>query len=83
MLWCMRTTIRLPPDLLQAAKIRAAQTGRTLTTLIEEAVRASLAADSAPRRGAVSLPVFGRGGVRPGVDLDDSASLLDVMDAER
>ncbi len=77
---CMRTTIRLPEDLLQAAKMRAVQTGRTLTAVIEEALRATLASASAPARIAVSLPTYGRGGVRPGVDLDDSASLLELME---
>jgi len=28
----------------------------------------------------VELPTFGEGGVQPGVDLDDSAALLDLMD---
>ncbi len=27
----------------------------------------------------VALPVFGGGGLQPGVDLDDTASLLDLM----
>jgi hypothetical protein len=29
---------------------------------------------------AVELPSFGRGGVRSGVDLDDTSALLDVID---
>ena len=29
---------------------------------------------------AIELPVFGEGGMRPGVDLDDSAALLDIME---
>ncbi|MGH7630321.1 MAG: YlcI/YnfO family protein [Gemmatimonadales bacterium] len=77
----MRTTIRLDPHLLRAAKRRAADTGRTLTAVIEDALRAALAR---PARGAVreavQLPAGGAGGVRPGVDLDDSAALLDTMD---
>ena len=67
----MRTTIRLPDDLLDAAKQRALDTGRTLTRVIEDALRAEL---------AVALPAYGSGGLRPGVDLDDSASLLDAME---
>lgn len=77
----MRTTIRLPDDLLEAAKRHAVDTGRTLTKVIEDALRAALSRqESGPRADAVELPTFGTGGLRPGVDLDDSASLLDLMD---
>jgi hypothetical protein len=77
----MRTTVRLPEDLMKAAKRRAVETGRTLTDVIEGALRLELsrgrlAAASQP----VELPTYGSGGVLPGVDLDDSAALLDLMD---
>ena len=78
----MRTTIRLDDDLLARAKQLAARTGRTLTSVIEDALRAALA-PRRPRRaaGRVALPTWGSGGVLPGVDLDDSASLLDAMES--
>jgi hypothetical protein len=78
----VRTTIRLDDDLLARAKELAARTGRTLTAVIEDALRAALA-QSRPRRGAerLTLPTYGSGGVLPGVDLDDSASLLDAMES--
>jgi hypothetical protein len=76
----MRTTIRLPDDLLRAAKRHATESGRTLTAVIEEALRVALASADAPALDeAVTLPTYGSGGLRPGVDLDDSAALLDVM----
>ena len=81
----MRTTIRLDDDLLREAKRRAAASGRTLTAVIEDALREALSRRSAePAQGWVSLPTFGGGGrgLMPGVDLDDSASLLDLMDQE-
>lgn len=76
----MRTTIRMDEDLLRAAKAEAATSGRTLTAVIEDAVRESLA-----RRGAAELPpvhltTFHGDGLLPGVDLDSSAALLDVME---
>jgi hypothetical protein len=76
----MRTTIRLDERLLAEAKKHAAETGRTLTAVIEDALRAAVArrADQATRK-PVRLKVVGTGGVRPGVDLDDSAGLADVM----
>ena len=77
----MRTTIRLPDDLLLAAKRQAVNTGRTLTRVIEDALRAALAReDFGPDEQVPTLPTFGSGGLRPGIDLDDSASLLDIME---
>lgn len=76
----VRTTIRIDEELYRRAKARAARTGRTVSELIEDAVRASLA----PRQGAAPahepLPVSGGGGVMPGVDLSSNASVRDVMD---
>ncbi len=53
-----------------------------MTTLIEEGLRLVLAqTHQPPRRERVILPVSkSSGGVLPGVDLNDSASLEDVME---
>ena len=79
----MRTTITIDEDLYRRAKATAARHGRTVSELIEDAVRESLR----PRRGLTSevapLPTFGGSGVLPGVDLADFRSLGDVMDADR
>jgi plasmid stability protein len=78
----MRTTIRLDDDLLARARAFAARTGRTLTALIEDALRAALAQGrSSRRRARIELPTFGSGGTLPGVDLDDSAALLDSTES--
>lgn len=78
----MRTTIRLNDRLLSEAKVVAARTGRTLTAVIEDALREKLARrkDRAPR-ARVRLPTFGGRGPLPGVDLDHTAALLDLIDA--
>jgi hypothetical protein len=76
----MRTTIHLNDDLFARLKEASAKTGRTMTSIIEDALRQSL---SQPRKGArkhVPLTTFGGTGVKPGVDLDDTASLLGLMD---
>ena len=78
---CVRTTIRLDDQLLAEAKSLAARTGRTLTKVIEDALRQTLAHRPGDTGAAVRLPTFGGRGVRPGVDLDDSAGLLDVMES--
>ncbi len=77
-----RTTIRLEESLLKAAKRAAADSGRTLTAVIEDAVRESLARRHAPGpRRTVRLPTFRGRGTLPGVDLDDSAALIERMEA--
>lgn len=77
----MRTTVRLDDRLLADAKRYAAQSGRTLTSLIDEGLREVLARAAAPRQTApVELPTGGSGGLQPGVTLDSNAALLEVMD---
>jgi hypothetical protein len=78
----MRTTIKLDDDLLLEAKSIAARSGRTLADVVEEAVRDSFARrrQARERSAPPALPSFGDGGLRTGVDLDDSAALLDLMD---
>jgi hypothetical protein len=68
-------------QLLDQAKRRAAETGRTLTAFIEDSVRESLARrESARSRKAIKLRTVGGRGLRSGLDLDDSAGLRDFMD---
>ncbi len=82
MLFCVRTTLRLDDNLIREAKARAAQSGRTLTAFIEDAIRQSLGASEASSRpGRYRVRVF-RSRLRPGVDLDSNAALLDVMEHE-
>ena len=76
----MRTTIRLADSLLRRAKARAAASGRSLNDFIADAIRAALAPSRAAAR-AVELPTFAGGVLLSGVDLDDTASLLDLMEA--
>ncbi len=80
-----RTTVRLDDGLLEHAKAEARQKHRTLTSLIEEGLRLVLANEGTPvRRKKVVLPVAReRGGVLPGVDLNDNAGLLDLMEDRR
>ena len=76
----MRTTINIDDSLLAEARQVAARTGRSLTAVVEDALRESLHRRHHTARRAVELPTFGEGDVQPGVDLDDSAALLDLMD---
>ncbi|HUP00170.1 MAG TPA: ribbon-helix-helix protein, CopG family [Gemmatimonadota bacterium] len=79
----MRTTLNLDDEVMRALRRRAAETGRTLTSLVEEALRSMLEGDSRPdpeyRLEWTVVP----GGARPGVDLSDRDALLDIMDDRR
>ena len=78
----MRTTVRLEDGLLRQAKETALRREMTLTAVLEEALREWLARQQrGGRRKRVDLPVSNAaGGLRPGVDLDDSAGLLERME---
>lgn len=69
MLLCMRTTININDSLLTSAKRRAAEPHRTLTSVIEDALR--LALEMKPLQAAnrqIAIPSSGLGSLLPGVD---------------
>jgi hypothetical protein len=77
----MRTTIRLPDELYRAVQARAAEQGRTVTSFIAQSVREQLAKPSVPSEGpAFSIKPFSGNGTLPGIELADSASLLERME---
>ena len=76
----MRTTIRIKDDLLSRAKKRAADEGRTLTSLVEDGLILVLSKAKASRRKRIELPLSkSTGGVLPGIDLNTSSDLEEVM----
>jgi len=85
MLRHMRTTVRLDDALLDRARQEAARRGVTLTALIEQGLQLVLRRPlQRTERPRIHLPECRvGGGVLPGVDLDDSAGLLDRMDGRR
>lgn len=82
MLDLMRTTVRLDEALLERARAEASRRGVTLTSLIEQGLRLVLRRPlKRSERTIVSLPECrAGGGTLPGVDLNDSASVLDRME---
>ncbi len=77
----MRTTINLPDELLARAKKEALHSGTTLTDLIADALRETLSRRAKKEKQSVfEVYTFGSGGLQPGVDLDDTSALLDLMD---
>ena len=78
----MRTTIRINDDLLKQAKKKAADEGRTLTSLVEDGLALILSKPKTSRRKRVDLPVSkATGGILPGIDLNRSGDLEEVMNA--
>jgi hypothetical protein len=80
----MRTTVRLPEDLLRRAKRKAAEEGRTLTALIEDGLRAVVGERPKPaKRRRVVLPVSkATGGLMPGIDLTRLSDTQEMEDLE-
>jgi hypothetical protein len=78
----VRTTVRLEDGLLEQAKREAARRGETLTALIEEGLRLVLIRGQRPaKRRRVLIPVSSTGGgLLPGIDLNNSAELLEIME---
>jgi hypothetical protein len=80
----IRTTLTIDDSLLAEYKRVAAETHRTLSYVIQDALRETLARRrEAAIRQPVRLPVIGGGGLQPGVDLDDNARLLELLESER
>lgn len=77
----MRTTLNLREEALKLGKRKARELGKPLGEVVSEAIVATYGERPAPPlpRGW-KLPISGKGGLQPGVDLDDSSSLADVMD---
>lgn len=77
----MRTTVDINDELLIAAKKRAAETRRTLSAVLEDALRLSLK-EPFPSSAKLVIPSISMGSLMPGVELDNSAALLDLMERE-
>jgi hypothetical protein len=80
----MRTTINLRDEALELGRKKARELGQSLGDVVSNAVLAAYG-DRAkrPSGAAFDLPESGSGGLQPGVDLDDSASLADLMESRR
>jgi hypothetical protein len=79
-----RTTVRLPEDLLDRARKKAAAEGRTLTSMFEDGLRLVVAESRRTAKEKRVLPPISKatGGLMPGIDLSDSAALQEMDDLE-
>jgi hypothetical protein len=79
-----RTTVRLPADLLNRARRKAAAEGRSFTSLIEDGLRLVLAGTKKFPKQKRVLPRISKatGSPMPGVDLTDFSALQEMDDLE-
>ena len=73
----MRTTINLPDALAEQAKARAAEEGRTFTSLVEEGLRTVLDAADRPAEPLAPLPTWSMGPML--VDITDKDALAELF----
>jgi hypothetical protein len=81
----MRTTIDLPPDLMHAAKVKAARHGETLKDLFTRAITHEVRGVSSGRSpGRLTFPLIGRDeGPKVEVTNADIDAAFDAEDVER
>jgi len=79
-----RTTVRLPEELLDRAKRKAAAEGRTLTSLIEDGLRLIVSGSQKVAQKKRVLPRISKasGGAIPGIEFSDSATLQEIEDLD-
>ena len=80
----MRTTVDIQDDVLRKAKEVSARSGVTLSVLVGDALRSSLAEKSEPRQ-RFRLPRYTPtlGGTFPGIDLYDNEAMTAFLEQDR
>jgi hypothetical protein len=80
-----RTTVRLPAELLNRARRKAAAERRTLTSLIEDGLRLVVGGTGKVVNSKRVLPPVSKstGGPMPGIDLNDLSALQEVDDLDQ
>jgi hypothetical protein len=83
MITYMGAKLEIDERLLSVAEEVAVRRGQSLSAFVEQALRDALPPPrSGPgKRKRVDLPTFRGRGLRPGVNLDDSAALLELMES--
>jgi hypothetical protein len=79
-----RTTVRLPEDLLNRARRKAAAEGRTLASLVEDGLRLIVTENQKGSKGKRVLPRISKatGGPLPGIEFTDLSMLQEIDDLD-
>lgn len=80
MLICMRTTLNIDDDLMRLVKKHAAETDRTISAIIETALRYLIEHEQRTDQPFRLRWKTVRGGLQAGVDLTDRDALIDHME---
>jgi plasmid stability protein len=75
----MKTTLEIPDHLMRELKARAARDGKTMSELVESALR-TLLEQKPETKDLPPLPTWNSGGFL--VDIDDRNALYDAMDED-
>jgi hypothetical protein len=78
----MRTTLTLESDVARDLKEEARRSGRPLKRVVNDALRAGLAARHAKPARRYRLTPVSLGGVLPGIDLDKALRLAEALEDE-
>lgn len=80
----MRTTVNIDDSLLREAKSLAAQSGRPLGAIVDDALRVFVSRMTETRRvaSAFQLPTARGGGLQPGVDLGNKELIAEILDED-
>lgn len=78
----MRTTVTIDDHLLRRARAQAAESGRSLGDIVDDALRVWLVRDVGDTTVALDLPTFGGSGLQPGVDLEDKDAIAALLGGE-
>jgi len=76
----MRTTLTLEKDVAAAIRDEARRSGRPLKRVVNETLRAGLAARKRPAARRYRLKPASLGGVLPGTDLDKAPRLAEALE---
>ncbi len=79
-----RTTVRLPEELLNRARRKAAAENRTLTSLIEDGLARVVGENRITNKRKPVMPRVSKagGGLMPGIDLTDPSTLQETDDLD-
>lgn len=78
MVFHMKTTLNIDDGVYSRLKAKAAQEGRTVSDLVDAAIRMLLERPSASRKKLPALPAFKMGAAN--VDVSDRDALFDAID---
>jgi hypothetical protein len=78
----MRTAMNLPDSLMERVRRKADREGRTVTSLMEEALRDLVNKDRDTLPEVTPLPTWSAPGQRMQIDIDDKDALWEVLDAD-